>query len=232
MIFVSALVLVIVLAGCSDPVAASMLSRRGDSFMSVEDNPDTINPTLPAPAGLKVNAVAADEIRLVWNAVPGAIHYKVYCGEPNSNALIYYQIVQETSWVDKNYLEPSSTYYYKVSAVTSEGETPASSAYSTITPTSDGTPNAPTGVRTNVYDDSSYYGYECYSIVVNWNGVSGATGYTVYWGVNTNNLHMEKSYTTKCDLYPLDPGVYYIQVSATNAAGEGPRSPMITVRTH
>jgi hypothetical protein len=112
--------------------------------------------------------------------------------------------------------------YFKVAAVNSNGEGPASAVVKATVPGSGGTlPAAPTGVTATASGAGQ--------ITVNWGSVTGATSYTVYNSLDANAEYVypiegaENVTTTSIINQNLDAyagmTVYY-WVSATTSAGE------------
>lgn len=74
---------------------------------------------LPTPGGFEVNAVSSQEIELTWDAVSGATGYIVERAPGTSTT--FTEVAQPTSanFTDAD-LEPSTTYSYRVAAVSSD----------------------------------------------------------------------------------------------------------------
>lgn len=127
-------------------------------------------PPLEAPTG--VSAAAGDStVTVTWNAVTGATGYRVLRRTNPSGALI--QIAEQT---DRNYMDTAvvngSTYDYVVRAFDLTQESPGSAQVS-ATPAPPPPPPplaAPTGLTATAGDAS---------VGLEWNAVSGATGYRV-----------------------------------------------------
>jgi len=86
-------------------------------------------------------------------------------------------------------------------------------------------PAAPSGLTAGVITENS--------IAVSWNSVSGASGYTVYAGISSENMTQRGTpATASFNITGLTANtVYYIAVSARNDAGEGIQSSPITATT-
>lgn len=86
-------------------------------------------------------------------------------------------------------------------------------------------PSAPTGLSSIAQTETT--------IALVWNPVNGAHKYHVYIGSTAGNLFLHSSTdSTSCLLSSLIPKTaYYFAVSAENKAGEGEKSPPITVTT-
>ena len=89
----------------------------------------------PAPTGVTAEPTArGTSVIVTWKIVPEATSYKVFYGDENSTNLKYTEIVQKntfthslTARIVSAYPTATKTYYYKVSAINSAGEGPASS---------------------------------------------------------------------------------------------------------
>jgi hypothetical protein len=86
--------------------------------------------SVPAvPTGLTATAYSSNAITINWNAVPGATGYKVYNGA--TSAVTYVGTVYSNSAFN-NDLPSSTTVYYRVTAINSQGESGMSDlAYAT-----------------------------------------------------------------------------------------------------
>jgi len=119
-----------------------------------------------APTGLAATALSDTSIEVTWDAVPGAVMYKVYRG---STALTS---VTGTSYVNSG-LAPFSSYSYNVAAVNNIGEGPKTSAsvsrYTQPVPLQDRVWHNMSESRN--YSDCKYYSFP----------VSGGS-YSIQWG--------------------------------------------------
>jgi len=167
--------------------------------------------------------VTSSSIKMDWDAVTGATGYYVY---RSSSAYGTYTKVgnsTSTSYTDTG-LSAGTTYYYKVSAYNSAGESSLSAYdYSTTSPSSSGggtsVPSAPTGVTATRQSASNVY--------ITWNSVSGATSYKVYWSYTASGTYSLAGTTTSTNYTDTGWGASesgYIKVSAVNSAGEGAQS--------
>jgi uncharacterized repeat protein (TIGR02543 family) len=179
------------------------------------------------PTNVKATASTTSPyvITVSWNSVSGANTYKIYYGSSSSNLTSTYTIyAPSTTWEDST-VNPSSTRYYRVSAVNSAGE---SSQSSVVSATTIGTVTKPTSAPTGVSATTS--GQAAGSIRVTWNAVSGATGYRVYWSNSANGTYTldGTSFSTGFTSTGWSGGgLAYFKVSAVNSAGEGPQSSYI-----
>ncbi|MDR0558223.1 MAG: fibronectin type III domain-containing protein [Treponema sp.] len=91
--------------------------------------------TVPsAPTGVTASAQSSSGINVSWNAAPGATSYKVFRASSSSGTYTLVGSPSSASYTDSG-LSSSTTYYYKVSAVNSAGES-AQSSYASATTSS------------------------------------------------------------------------------------------------
>ncbi|HET8661343.1 MAG TPA: fibronectin type III domain-containing protein [Micromonosporaceae bacterium] len=81
----------------------------------------------PAPTGLSVTGVTCSSVSLSWNASSGATSYRVYRGTTLATTVT-------TTSATVGGLNPSTSYSFQVSAVSSAGESAKSGAVSATTP--------------------------------------------------------------------------------------------------
>jgi fibronectin type 3 domain-containing protein len=204
-------------------VSAISSSSGSESPQSAYVSGTTIS--WPAPTGLQVTAFTSNSISLSWNSVSGASNYRVY--RSNSETGTYSSIsgnINNTSYTNSG-LTAGTTYYYKVSAVSSNNtESPQSEPVS-------GTPNwpAPTGLRVTGSTNTS--------ISLSWNSVSGASYYRVYRSNSETGTYSSISGNINNTSYTnsgLPMGTtYYYKVSATDSYGgsPGPQSASVSGTT-
>ena len=172
----------------------------------------TVTPP-PAPTGLAVTGTTSSSVSLSWTASPGATGYKVYRGSTVTT-------VSGTSATVTG-LAANTTYTFAVSATNSAGESAKSGTVSATTGSGTGTPPAaPTGLRASSIQPTS--------LTLSWNASSGATGYRVFNGTTV----VATPTGTTATISGLNAATTYtFTVSATNAAGESPKSAPLTVST-
>ena len=111
-------------------------------------------------------------LHLAWDSSSGATGYKVYRDTSSSGSFSTVNEVGNVSaWTDTN-LSSGTTYYYRVSAYNTFGEssrTDPPAAGTTLVPGS--SPPTPTGLQAGSPTLSSLH--------LSWNSSSGATGYKV-----------------------------------------------------
>jgi fibronectin type 3 domain-containing protein len=193
------------------------VSAYNDAGESSQSSYFSATTVLPPPSNVSAAATPAGSITVSWNSVGGVTEYRVYRSVSVNGTYTKVGTISSsyTSYTDTQ-LSPGTTYYYKVSAYNSTGESAQSSSSSATT-----IPAAPT----NVY---ATYHSSVNTISVSWDPVNGATGYKVYRNANAYGTYdyvgttQSTSYT---DNNSISSGTtYYYTVSAYNASGDGPRS--------
>jgi fibronectin type 3 domain-containing protein len=201
-----------------------------------DDGDRTTTPS--APTGVTATAQSASSILVSWNAVPDADSYKVYYGTSTSSIDSLAGTVTSASYTHTG-LTAGTTYYYRVKAVNSAGESDYSSYQSAATSAPGGNeddtggnkdntggneddtggttvPSTPIGVTATVQSASS--------ISVSWSAVSGATSYKVYYEIGSSTTKNLASGTVTGTSYThtgLTAGTtYYYYIKAVNSAGE------------
>jgi len=179
--------------------------------------------TIPStPTGVTATATSSTSIKISWNAVSGATSYKIYApNDPGTNSgFILLDTVTTTSYTD-TYPIAGETWYYRVSAVNSAGESAQSASVSAKTPSSSsggGTtkPSAPTGVTASRNPRSSEY------VTVSWNTVSGATSYKIYVSTTATGTYQFAGTRSSSpgEMFIDNNNTSYWKVSAVNDAGE------------
>ena len=167
--------------------------------------------TLSAPSGLSASGAAA-QVALDWTAVSGASSYTMYWDNStgvstSSNAI--------TSISTDNYthssLDNGTAYYYKVATVNSAGTGTLSSEV-----------NATTLVLLAAPDNVSASGSSG-TITLNWNAVSGAASYILYWdnvsGITSSDTAILSITNDNYTHSSLSDGTYYYKVAAINDNG-------------
>jgi len=171
--------------------------------------------TLPsAPTGISASATSSSSIMVSWDAVFGATGYYVYRSSSATGTYTRVGTPSTTSYTDTG-LSVFTTYYYKVSAYNSTGESSQSSNTSTKTKSGPNAPSAPTGVSASATSSS---------ITLSWTAVSNATGYYVYCDDLGDGTYTRVG-TTLTTTYILNTGLsmgrnYFLKVTAYNSDGE------------
>jgi len=186
--------------------------------------------TLPStPTGVTATTDSTDRITVNWSSVTGATGYYIYRSIIAGGTYSQVGTSSTASYTNTSLLS-GTTYYYKVAAYNSSG-TGAQSSYVSATTL----PSAPTGVTTTTNSESS--------ITVNWNSVTGATGYYIYRsrgidstytqiGSSTTTSYINISVSASPMSMPLSSGTtYYYKVAAYNNSGEGTKSSYVSATT-
>lgn len=164
------------------------------------------------PTGLTASA-GSSSISLSWNSVSGATSYKVYRATSASGNYTERDNVGNTSFTDYD-VTKGTTYYYKVTALNSAGESAKSSAVSAKIASSGGSkPSTPADLKAQASGSC---------IALSWNGVSTASSYIVYRSTSASGTYSEltettHTYTSDCN---VSSGVtYYYKVASKNSYG-------------
>lgn len=177
--------------------------------------------TIPvAPTSVKAFG-KPHEIHLEWeHSNKGKEIYTVYWSNKPNVSLDAYKIENTTSpFIHKNLLE-NRTYYYKVAAKNSFGESPLSSECVARPVTTTKIPMPPHSLISNV--DST-------SIRIQWQPVSTAISYNIYWSLHTDSSSFTKTTDVTSPFIhtpPKNVPVFYF-VTSVNKSGESNRSHLI-----
>ena len=166
-----------------------------------------VTPKLSAPVVKIGNSTASGKPMLTWNAVSGATSYKVYRATSQNGTYSLLGTVTTTSYTNTG-AKAGTTYWYKVKAVNSAGE----SAYSNIV-------SGQATITTLTMGHSAASGKP----QLTWKAVSGAASYRVYRATAKNGAYSVIN-TTKALTYTNTGAAlgttYYYKVEALNAAGK------------
>ena len=167
----------------------------------------SVTPKPAAPVVKIGHSAASGKPMLTWNAVSGATSYKVYRATSQKGTYSLLGTVTATSYTNTG-AKAGTTYYYKVKAVNSAGE----SAYSNVV-------SGKTTVTTLTMGHSASSGKP----QLTWKAVSGAASYKVYRATAKNGAYSVIN-TTKALTYTNVGAAlgttYYYKVEALNAAGK------------
>ena len=166
-----------------------------------------VTPKPSAPVVKIGNSAASGKPMLTWNAVSSATSYKVYRATSQKGTYSLLGTVTATSYTNTG-AKAGVTYYYKVKAVNSAGE----SAYSNVV-------SGKTTVTTLTMGHSASSGKP----QLTWKAVSGAASYKVYRATAKNGAYSVIN-TTKALTYTNVGAAlgttYYYKVEALNASGK------------
>ena len=181
----------------------------------------------PGPAA-NVQAIAGDGIvDLTWyqpasDGRAPITNYRIYRGTTSGSLALVAQITSVLSYADSGRTN-GVTYYYAVSAVNSAGEGAQSGEVSATPMGTGAAPSAAQNLQAMAGNAR---------VTLTWQapasgGSSAITGYKVYRGTTSGSealLTSVGTVLTYVDTGAANGQVYYYQVSAMNAVGEGPKS--------
>ena len=174
----------------------------------------TVTPKPAAPVVKIGHSASSGKPMLTWNAVSGATSYKVYRATSQNGTYSLLGTVTATSYTNTG-AKAGTTYYYKVKAVSSAGESAYSNIVSGKSKAVTPKPSAPV-VK---IDHSATSGKP----MLTWNAVDGAASYRVYRATAKNGAYSVIN-TTKALTYTNTGAAlgttYYYKVEALNAAGK------------
>ena len=195
------------------------------AYSNVVSGKVVVTPKPAAPVVKIGHSAASGKPVLTWNAVSGATSYKVYRATSKSGTYSLLGTVTATSYTNTG-AKAGVTYYYKVKAVSSAGESPYSNIVSgkvkTVTPK----PSAPVVKIGN----SATSGKP----MLTWNAVSGATSYKVYRATSQNGTYSllgTVTATSYTNTGAKAGTTYYYKVKAVNSAGESAYSNIVSGKT-
>ena len=184
------------------------------AYSNVVSGKVVVTPKPAAPVVKIGNSSTSGKPVLTWNAVSGATSYKVYRATSQNGTYSLLGTVTATSYTNTG-AKAGTTYYYKVKAVNSVGESAYSNVVSgkvkSVTPK----PSAPV-VKIGHSASSG-------KPMLTWKAVSGAASYKVYRATSKNGAYSVIN-TTKALTYTNTGAAlgttYYYKVEALNAAGK------------
>ena len=204
-------------------------NSAGDSNYSMWDYAQTNSsgggisiPSAPTGVTATRNPAGSTTVRVSWNSVSGATSYNIYYSTTGTGS----------GWLDGSSITTSfnsegndttSTWYFRVTAVNSAGESSPSSWVSVSPVTGGGTPSAP--IISNVDFTPSGNGLR-----ITWSSVSNAVSYRIYISGSKYGSFILLNSTSSTTYDDTTPGLnnpgsgYYYQVTAVNANGESARS--------
>ena len=177
--------------------------------------------TPAAPANVTA-AGGTNQITVSWSASTGATGYNVYRGTSSnaeSSVPLNPKPITTVAFTDSN-TTTGIQYFYKVTAINSNGESGKSSEAS-ATASAPASPAPPAGLQATAGDGT---------VVLNWNPSPGVTGYNIYRGYTSNGegaTHINASVQTATNFTNrnlVNGRTLYYEVTAVNGNGEGGKS--------
>lgn len=197
-----------------------------------------ISLTPAAPAELKVTQVTSSSVTLEWSTSKTASGYTIYYSTvypKDSSSMTVYQKTTATT-IAVSGLTPSTRYFFAVGAYNSYGESlslivEATTAKATLypKPPTIAVPSPPDGLKA-VSVGTDY-------VSLQWNAVSTATSYTVYYSTTyprsfSTMIKAGTSTSTSYRITGLKPDTnYYLAVSACNSVGCSTLYYVVTITT-
>jgi chitodextrinase len=163
-----------------------------------------------APSNVAATATGSTTVTVTWNASVGADGYVVFRDGTQVGSFTTNLTFNDTG------LSPGTTYSYTVAAANAFGTSTQSLA---ATVTTSNAPGVPGGLRGSA---------TAAGIALNWNSVSGATGYVLF----RDGTEIEDTTGTSFIDTDVEPATTYrYSVAATSSGGESARSAEISVTT-
>ncbi|MDR2020973.1 MAG: InlB B-repeat-containing protein [Treponema sp.] len=170
-----------------------------------------------SPAWLNVTGQTENSISLSWAAVSGAAEYRVSrSADGNSYDLV--KTTTSTTYTDTG-LTPATTYHYRVTAYSGQGE----SSPATVSGTTGGTAPLPPPPPTGLVVSSVASG----SVTLSWTGVSNADSYDIFRGNTKDGTPAKVGTATGTSWTDSTAGagvMRYYSVRAVNTSGSGSSS--------
>ena len=175
-----------------------------------------------APAAPSVTAgnSSTGKPRLTWNAVSGAVSYRIYRSESRGTGYSLLGTTSSTSYVNTG-AAAGKTYYYRVKAVNRDG---MASAYSNIVSGKATLPAPVLNIGLSVSSGKP---------MLAWDAVPGATSYRIYRSTSRGTGYSLLATTTSTSYVNTSAAkgtTYYYRVKACNAAGLSPYSNIVSAR--
>jgi fibronectin type 3 domain-containing protein len=127
---------------------------------------------LAVPANFSATAMSSDSVYLVWDEVSGIEIYALFSSDRKNGDYELLDKVENLSFTDDS-LNPATTHYYKVAALSADGTGPLSDSAQTRTLDAGAVPllRPPAGIIAEVLSPSS--------VRISWDAVTGAK-YNLY----------------------------------------------------
>ena len=192
------------------------VNDSGESAYSniVSGQNKAVTPKPAAPVVKIGHSDTSGKPMLTWNAVSGATSYKVYRATSQNGTYSLLGTVTTTSYINTG-AKDGVTYYYKVKAVNSAGESAYSNTVSGQSKSVTPKPSAPV-VKIGHSASSG-------KPMLTWNAVDGATSYKVYRATAKNGAYSVINTTNALTYTNTGAALgttYYYKVEALNASGK------------
>ena len=192
------------------------VNDSGESAYSniVSGQNKAVTPKPAAPVVKIGHSASSGKPMLTWNAVSGATSYKVYRATSQNGTYSLLGTVTTTSYINTG-AKDGVTYYYKVKAVNSAGESAFSNTVSGQSKSVTPKPSAPV-VKIGHSATSG-------KPMLTWNAVDGAASYKVYRATAKNGAYSVINTTNALTYTNTGAALgttYYYKVEALNAAGK------------
>jgi len=171
----------------------------------------SVTTMLATPTGLATIPATSTSITISWNSVTEATGYYLYRSTSSEGPFdkLDTGTLTTTSYTDDNGILTNTTYYYKVAAYNSAGESSLSDA---VSQNNGSAPAVPTGLTKTAATSIS--------ITISWSSVTGATGYRIFRSASSTGTFAQvgTSTTTSYTDTGLTAGTtYYYEVAAYNS---------------
>ncbi|MGJ8695947.1 MAG: fibronectin type III domain-containing protein [Verrucomicrobiaceae bacterium] len=205
----------------------SASDASGESALSSSRSARTQEATPSTPSSPTLTVLGTNGIQASWGSSSGADNYHLYRATSSNGSYTQIYWGPNRNYTDQgNHLSANTTYYYKVSASNTSGESARSSSRSARTQEAiPATPSSPTltvlgtnGIQASWGSSSGADNYHLYRATS-----SGGSYTQIYWGPNLN-------YTDQGNHLSANT-TYYYKVSASNSTGESARSSSRSART-
>lgn len=191
----------------------------------------TADSTVPAsPTNVSANAISSSEITVSWDVVENTTEYIVERAIALSGPYAFLSTVNsnQTYYTD-NSLTPSTSYYYRVLARNTYGDSVVSSPATATTNAAENAPISPSALTSSITNSST--------VVLNWtDNATTETAYRVYRSTNGSaavklGTDLNPNTITYTDSTQAVGNIYTYTVRAVNSAGESTPSNSIDIDT-
>jgi len=189
---------------------STVTNTGAESDQSVYVSANT--PAIPVPTNLTASVQSAHIIYLSWSSVSEASSYRIYRSATATGT--YIQIgTSNTSNFTNTGLTASTTYYYKVSIITSSGVEGTQSAHISASTPAVPVLQPPANIEAFPVNNG---------IRIIWDAVSNAQGYTVYRSTSASGTYSTVVTNTSNTTFLNSTSgttTYYYKVATVNSAG-------------